>query len=130
MMATVKDGAAVAVGVIGPQLALRQPQLLKFADTPVKKALAKALIGYGMSRLAKRFAGGRIASMILIGTASNIILADILPKAAPSLGLGMADAYDQEQFPTLNEMTQAYHLAGGGKAYGGRDEDLSEMAYY
>ncbi len=123
-----KDGAAVAGGILLPQLALRMPQLAKFADTPVKRALAKAAIGFGLSVISRRFVGRRVANMLLVGTGANILLADVLPKAVPNLGLGMSDAYDPEQFPTLNEM-DVPQLEGGG-AYGRPMQDLAEMATY
>lgn len=129
-----KDSAAVAAGIVLPQLALRMPQLSSFADTPIKRGVTKAGLGVLMSMLAKKFLGARAAGMVLVGTGANILLADVLPKAAPGLGLGMADAADPEQFPQLNDLyAPGAALAGG--AYGMRDpylaasQELSEMNY-
>lgn len=119
-----KDSAAVAAGIVLPQLALRTPQLAKFADTPLKRAVAKAALGVGMSLLAKKFLGARAAGMVLVGTGSNILLGEVLPKVAPNLGLGMSDSHDPEQFPQLSDMYAPVGELTGGY---GRDPYLSAI---
>lgn len=127
----VQDAVGVGAGVVIPQLALRMDPLSKFADTPLKRGVAKAGVGIGLAMVAKKFFGGRAAGMVIAGTVSNILLADVLPKAVPQLGLGMADAYDSEQFPTFGEMETPMLEGGeyGGVLEGGymRDPSLSEL---
>ena len=121
-----KDGAAVAAGVVLPQVALRQPNLAPYADTPVKRAGMKLIIGWGISRLAKKFLGGeRVANMVLVGTASNVLLAEVFPKVAPSLGVGLSDRYDPAgPEAMLAEILRNPSMLAG--AYG-RDGQLNEM---
>jgi len=69
----------------------------------MKRVAAKAVIGFAVSRLAKRFVGPRAAALMLVGTGAGLVL-EFLPSIAPSLSLGLSDGYDPDQFPGMSEM--------------------------
>ena len=98
-----KDGLAVTGGLLLPTLIVRAPAVARFTDTRMKRVAAKAVIGFAVSRLAKRFVGPRAAALMLVGTGAGLVL-EFLPSIAPSLSLGLSDGYDPDQFPGMGEM--------------------------
>jgi len=128
-MDLLKDGAAVAGGIVLPQLALRVPQLEQFANTKMKRGLVKVGAALALSQLARKFVGPRAANLLLVGAAANLLL-DALPTVAPKLGLGLADSYDPEQFPMLSEMHGLNPGRGMYAAEYNRAESLEEMGGY
>ena len=127
LISLAKDAGAVGAGIIAPQFALRMAPVAKFADTPVKRAVAKVLLGGGAAWAAGKFVSKRAGEMVLVGTLANLLLTDLLPKVAPQLGVGLSDAYFPEFDPyegqgnqdALNEMAGGY----------GRDPELSDVPF-
>lgn len=115
--------AGVGIGILGPTMILKSPGIpAALMDSPLKRILLKIGVGYALSRVGRRVAGSDFGTMVLVGTAANILMADIFPRIMPQTGVGLAEGY--QDLPMLS----------GGHGYdqswlmnrGGMDEFPSE----
>jgi hypothetical protein len=96
-----KQAAGVGVGIVAPSMILKMPGIPPMLiDSPVKRILAKLIVGYGVSRAADKFISKDFGKMVLIGTAANILMADLMPRLVPQAGMGLAEGY--EDLPMLS----------------------------
>jgi len=96
-----KQAAGVGVGIIAPSMILQSKMLpAGLIDSMPKRIIAKLAVGYLVSRAGAKFVGGEFGKMILIGTAANILMADIFPRLVPQAGMGLSEGY--EDLPMLS----------------------------
>lgn len=96
-----KQAAGVGVGIIAPSMILQSKMLpAGLIDSMPKRIIAKLAIGYLVSRAGAKFVGGEFGKMILIGTAANILMADVFPRLVPQAGMGLSEGY--EDLPMLS----------------------------
>jgi hypothetical protein len=118
-----KQAAGVGVGIIAPSMILQSKAIpAGLVDSMPKRIIAKLAIGYLVSRAGAKFVGGEFGKMILIGTAANILMADVFPRLVPQAGMGLSEGY--EDLPMLSGS-----WGGVGRAMQERDpmDGLREM---